>query len=211
MVVELWATCVTMAATGEELQKLGKPPIYSGKEDEWNEWNLAMKSNVSLLYTQVPASPEGAEDPREGGLEDDRTRVALAEEGATAAAKLFHVLVMNVRGPELAAIRGIADVHGALAWRALIARHAPNTAPRAQSFTSAVLNVKCFPSELEACEIALDEWQENVRKWASVSGERFNSPTKKALSVRAPLQMQNLYTFKAMAAVTLQFLQRYAQ
>ena len=28
---------MTMAATDEDLQKLGKPPIYSGKEDEWSE------------------------------------------------------------------------------------------------------------------------------------------------------------------------------
>ena len=36
--------------------------------------------------------------------------------------KLFHVLLINVRGPALAVIRGIADVRGALAWRALIMR-----------------------------------------------------------------------------------------
>ena len=95
-------------------------------------------------------------------------------------------------------------MNGALAWRALITRYAPNTAPRVQSLMSAILNVKTFPSELTAYEIALDEWQENIRKWGSISGERFNVSMKKALfpdkalsSVRVP-QMQNLETFAAM-------------
>ena len=75
--------------------------------------------------------------------------------------------------------------------------------------------MKTFASELTANEIALDEWQENIREWES---SRFNVSMKKALfldharsSVRVPLQMQNLDTFAAMAAVSLQFLQHDAQ
>ena len=88
---------------------------------------------------------------------------------------------MNVRGPALAVIRGITEMNGALAWRALITRCAPNTAPRGQSLMSEILNVKPFPSELMAYEIALDEWQENIRKWESISGDRFNVSMKKAI------------------------------
>ena len=124
-------------------------------------------------------------------------RATLTEGGVTAAKKLFHVLVMNVRGPALAVIRGITDMNGALAWRALITRYAPNTAPRVQSLMSAILNAKTFPSELTAYQIALDEWQENIRKWKSISGDRFNVSMKNALfldksptNVRVPLQMQ---------------------
>ena len=208
-----------MAVTDEDLQKLGKPPIYSGKEDEWNEWSFVMKSYVSLLSTHVPALLTGAENPAASpDMSIATIRATLTEDGVTAAKKLFHVLVMNVRGPALAVIRGITDMNGALAWRALITRYAPNTAPRVQSLMSAILNAKTFPSELTAYEIALDEWQENIRKWESISGDRFNVSMKKALfldkapmNVRVPLQMQNLATFEAMTAVTLQFLQHNAQ
>ena len=44
-----------MAATDDELQKLGKPPIYSGKEDEWNEWSFVMRSYVSVLPVHIAA------------------------------------------------------------------------------------------------------------------------------------------------------------
>ena len=84
---------------------------------------------------------------------------------------------------------------------------------------SAILNVKPFPSELTAYEIALDEWQENIRKWESILGDHFNVSMKKAIfidkapsTVRIPLQIQSLDTFEAMmTAVTLHFLQHIAQ
>ena len=170
------------------------------------------------LAAQIPALLAGAEDATSPDMSVARTRTTLTEEGVTAAKKLFHVSVMNVRGAALAVIRRIPDMNGAFAWRALIKRNAPNTAPRVQSLMSAILNVKTFPSELTACEIALDDWQENIRKWESIPGDHFNVSMKKAIfldkepsSVRVPLQMQNLDTFDAMTAVTLQFLQHNAQ
>ena len=70
--------------------------IFSGKEDEWSEWSFVTKSNVSLLSTHVPAL-----------LTSDTATSQDASMTATAAKKFFHVLVMNVRVPALAMIRGI--------------------------------------------------------------------------------------------------------
>ena len=163
-----------MAATDDELQKLGKPPIYSGEVDEWNEWSFVMRNYVSLVSVHVPALLAGAENATSPDKSMTRIRATLTDGGFAATKKLFHVLVMNVRGPALAVIRGIADMNGALAWRALLTRYAPNTAPRVQCLMSATLNVRTFPSELTGHEIALDGWQENIRKWESISGDRCN-------------------------------------
>ena len=79
-------------------EKLGKPPISSGKEDEWSEWSFVMKSYASLLSAHVPALLTGAEN---AAMSPDMSiaaiRATLAENGLTAAKKLFHVLVMSVR------------------------------------------------------------------------------------------------------------------
>ena len=124
-----------------------------------------MKSNASLLSAHVPALMTGAENPATSpDMSISAIRATLAEDGETAAKKLFHVIVVNVKGPALAVIRGITDMNGALAWRALITRYAPNAAPRVQSLMSANLNAKTSPSGLTAYETALDEWQENIRK-----------------------------------------------
>ena len=138
-----------MAVTDEDLQKLGKPPIYSGKEDEWNEWSFVMKSYVSLLSTHVPALLTGAENPAASpDMSIATIRATLTEDGVTAAKKLFHVLVMNVRGPALAVIRGITDMNGALAWRALITRYAPKHS--AESTESHERNPQCKDFSLRA-------------------------------------------------------------
>ena len=85
-----------------------------------------MKSYVSLLSAHVPALLTGAENPATSpDMSIAAIRATLAEDGVTAAQKLFHVLVMNVRGPALALIR-----------------YAPNTAPRAQSLMSAIFQCK---------------------------------------------------------------------
>ena len=108
-------------------------------------------------------------------------RLVYTEDSATAAKKLFHVLVMNVGGSAFAVIRGNIDMNKASAWRALITRYAPNAAPRIQSLMSAIINVKTFPSELTAYEGALDERQENIRQWELISGDRFDESMMKAL------------------------------
>ena len=133
-----------MAATDDELQKLGKPPIYSGEEDDWGEWRFVMNSYVSLLSVHVPALLVGAEDTTSLDMSMTRIRITFTKDGVTVAKKHYHVLVMNVGGPALAVIRGITDMNGALAWRALITRYAPNTAPRVRSLMRAVFNVKTF-------------------------------------------------------------------
>ena len=72
--------------------------------------------------------------------------------------------------------------------------------------------MKTFVSELTAYEIVLDERQENIHKWESISGDCFNASMKEAIlldkapsSVRVPLQMQSLGIFETKIAVTLQF------
>ena len=89
---------VLVAATDDELQKLGRPPIYSGTEDEWNEWSFVMRKYVSLLSAHIPALRAGAEDTASPDMSMARIKDALADDGIATSQKLFHVLVMNVRG-----------------------------------------------------------------------------------------------------------------
>ena len=57
----------------------------------------------------------GSEDVTRKDMSMTRIRATLADCVVTAK-KLFHVLVMNVRGPALTVIRRITDMNGALAW-----------------------------------------------------------------------------------------------
>ena len=63
------------------------------------------------------------------------------------------------------------------------------------------------PSELTACEIALEEWQENIRKWESIAGDCFN-PSMKIHYRRCE---SHFMCRMWMTAVTVPFLQHNAQ
>ena len=115
---------------------------------------------------------------------------------------------MNVRGPALTVIWEIISLNEALAWRALIIRYAPNLKSRIQSLMNEIINVRTFSSELTEFEIAMDEWQKNIRKWGTISGDLFNELMKKIiflekapLSVRISRQIHSPDTFESMTAV----------
>ena len=182
-----------MAAIDDKLQKLDRPPIYDGKKDEWNEWSFVMSCYLSLLSPHIAALVAEAEDPTNPDMSMSRIKTILTD-GVAAAQKLFHVLVMNVRGPALTVIKGSTDMNGALAWRALVKRYAPNTKPQIQSLMNEIINVRTFPSELTEYEIALDEWQKNIRKWETISGDLLNESMKKTIFLdKAPLSVRILF------------------
>ena len=78
---------------------------------------------------QVASLLIGAEDLRIPDMSMSRIKTTLTN-GIEGARKLFHVLVMRVRGPALKVIRGITDMNGAMAWRALVKRYASSIALR---------------------------------------------------------------------------------
>ena len=90
-------------------------------------------------------------------------------------------------------LRGNLQQNGALAWRALLKRYKPNTAPRIQSLMSSILSWPQFPSDLTTYETKLADWEETIRKWEVISGDVFNESMKKALYVdQAPATVKML-------------------
>ena len=108
-----------------------------------------MRSYMSLLSVHVPALLAGAEDATSPDMSMTRIRATLTDDGVAAAQKLFRVLVMNVRGPAPAVIRGVTDMNGALAWRALITRYI-HTEHSAESTKSHERNPQCEALSLRA-------------------------------------------------------------
>ena len=137
-----------MAATDEDLQKLGKPPICSDKKDEWSEWSVVTESYVSLLSAHIPALLVGSEDTTSPDMSMTRISATLIEECVTAAKKVFHVLVMNGRGPVLAVITGITGMNGAMAWRAF--DHEIRAEQSSESTKSHERNPECEDFSLRA-------------------------------------------------------------
>ena len=158
-----------------------------------------MRPYMVVQADEIAALIEAAESQDEVNLDMAAIEGALGAGGRQAARKMFHMLVMTVKGPALGVLRGNLQQNGALAWRALVKRYEPNTAPRIQSLMSNILNWPQFPSDLTSYETKLADWEETIRKWEVIAGDVFNEPMKKALCVdKAPatvnmlLQVQTL-------------------
>ena len=134
---------------------------------------------MSLLSTHVPASLTGAEDiATSPDMSVTRIRGTLTEDGATILPRLGDEREGTSVGSRQRNQRhersvGMASVDHVI--------RSKNSAVSAKSHERNPQNVKTFLSELTACEIALDESQENIRKWESTSGDRFNVSMKKVV------------------------------
>ena len=152
-----------MAATDDELQKLGKPPIYSGKEDEWNEWSFVMRSYMSLLSVHVPALLASAEDATSPNMSMAKIRTTLTDDGVAAAQKTLPRL--GVERERTSSGSDQRDHRYERSTGMTGVDHEIRTEYTAESTKSHERNPQCEALSLRAhgYEIALDEWQENIR------------------------------------------------
>ncbi|CAK0797450.1 unnamed protein product [Prorocentrum cordatum] len=117
--------------------------------------------------------------------------------GVAATKRMLFALVMAVKGSAQMLIRSVEDQNGALAWRARIKRCEFATTMRAQSITTAILNVKNFLSDLAGFEQCHSDWERDIRRYETASGEVLNAGVKKRIylqkapnHIRTILQMQ---------------------
>ena len=139
-----------MAGAGDDdnVLRLARPPNFSGMEADWTEWSFVMRSYLAMQSNEMGALIEAAEAQVQPLISMQQIEATLGDAGKAAAKKMFHMLVMTVRGPALGLLRGNMAQNGAEAWRALVKRYEPNTAPRIQSLMTTVLNWPQFPSDL---------------------------------------------------------------
>ena len=153
-----------MAVNDEDVLRLSRPPSFTGKEEDWTEWSFVMRSYLTVQADEMAALIEAAEATAEPDVSMAAIERTLGAGGRQAARKMFHMLVMTVKGPALGVLRGNLQQNGALAWRALVKRYEPNTAPRIQSLMSSILSWPQFPADLVTYETKLAEWEETIRK-----------------------------------------------
>jgi len=199
------------------IKTLGRPPVFGGEEETWEEWSFVMKAYLCLLAPDAPTLIEVSEDKNQIQLNSDisvaRIQVIMGDTGVTASRKIYYALVLGVKGPALTAIRGVEQYNGAMAWRTLVKRYAPSTSQQSQSLLHSILNAKQLKSTMVDYESGLAEWEELMRRYERASGEVVQESLKKTIflsiapsSCKTQLAMQNLATFDDMKGATLQYL-----
>jgi hypothetical protein len=112
----------------DDWKTLGRPPTFSGHEDDWTEWSFVFRSYASVLAPEAQALVDAAEENGQAVLSMEMIDQRLGAGGLAASRKIFYALVMSAKGPALAVVRSAPMHNGAEARRLLYARFEPNTA-----------------------------------------------------------------------------------
>ncbi|CAK0853161.1 unnamed protein product [Prorocentrum cordatum] len=102
-----------MVVNDEDILRLAKPPSVSGR-GHWAEWSFVLRSCMMVQADDVATLIEAAEATAEPDLSMTTIERALGARGNLTAKKIFHMLVMTVKGPGLGILRGNSQQDGHL-------------------------------------------------------------------------------------------------
>ena len=149
-----------------DLLKLGKPPIFSGEEDEWAEWSFTTKAYLALHGDRIAAGLRISE-----GSPDQLDNDVLPDEAARMSRKVFYILTLLTKGQPHALLRQIADASGYEAWRQLTRRYDSKLEGRQHVLLSRALKPDSFPSAALGWEDAHLAWKRDLMRWQAIRGE----------------------------------------
>ena len=181
-----------------ELLRLGRPPHFEGREEEWTDWTFQAKAFLSLVGDSVGQDLENA-----ALLTVPVNMADMTETRQTHSRKVFYMLTMLLKGPPLSLLRQVPDSNGYDAWRQLHRRYDSNQAGRQHAMLGMILRPKPFPANALAWEDALAEWKRLIERWQTLSGESLPQSVKLTVllenappAIKSQLTLQN-YTSAA--------------
>ena len=156
---------------------------FSGKEEDFPEWEVKMKSITSLIGIDAEMAVAVAEPTEEVVMLD-----ALPDDTCRNKAKaLYHMLIHSCGGKALTIILTCEEGNGLLAWRKLKIEYKPEVAPRHNAMLVALLTPH-FVLDRPLTE-QITEWKRNIDEYCKASGKPFDGSTKIAvLTQHAPAE-----------------------
>ena len=117
------ATLVTDVAMRMcDLKGVARPPQFSGKDLDWEEFRFRLESLAALLQLQEPM--------RRAAQASETDLVSLSDAWIPGAALLFNLLVQCCQGRALVILRMIRNSNGFLAWKRLVEEYEPTSTTR---------------------------------------------------------------------------------
>ena len=147
---------------------LGKPPVFSGREEHSYVWTKKVENYVSGVFPNVRGALAFA-----GESQDVVTAATVAlgvpelgiEKSAEIDGQLFVVLSAVTEGESFDIVMSAGGDHGFESWRKLHGRWNPYTAGRARSLLREILS----PTQVELPELmgAIEKMEDLVRRYCS--------------------------------------------
>ena len=158
---------------------LGKPPVLSGAEEEYNDWAYIMKSYLSCIaqeYTEILGAVEALDE--KGSLEQLLVST-YSTDHKRLSTSLHHILTMTTKGKALRVVQQADPGNGYLAWWRLRTEMVPQVRSRLLGVLQTLLSVR-FESK-DRLLVELNEWERNVILFEQQSGEEISGNIKRAV------------------------------
>lgn len=174
-----------MDAAPDGLRHLPRPPVFSGRDDEWPDWSFTARAYMSMISDDVAALLDRVESVTVP------TTLSMCEQSfpncLPYVRQLDYQLAMFSRGPALAVLKTVEKNNGIEAWRRLYQRCEPDDGARVQNMMNRILNPGTFPDTPQGFETALLAWELLTEKWESSTNSMLSEQVKiSVLVARAP-------------------------
>eukprot|EP00971_Amphidinium_carterae_P347984 6490256-Amphidinium_carterae.1 len=147
-------------------------PKFSGKEDEFLEWEIKVLSMCGLLGLDVQMK-----EATKVGI-DEITMANMDQDAQDQSKALFAMLLQAVQGRALTILMSGEDQNGFQGWRALTAAYKPAIASRHNALLVAVMTPR-FSSEKLFSE-QLTEWKQLIQEYRKATGKELDDGVKAA-------------------------------
>ena len=102
---------------------LGKPPVFRGEEEIWQEWHFKFRTYIMCSGDRYPYLVRAVEDPAQGTMDT----TLWGEEQIQVSRHLYLILVMLTEDAALRIVQAVHDSNGAEALRLMYRRYNPLT------------------------------------------------------------------------------------
>jgi hypothetical protein len=150
---------------------------FDGKVSSWDEWSFSFKRHVKQMSGTAYTAMSQTEIQDQPVLEVDNT-----EEQQRLSADLYDLLCQMISGEALSVVRSVVDCEGFRAWQVLAKKYQPKTIATHVQLMCEIASAKKIVF-MKDVEVAVNHWEEKVRKLASRWNEKLSDSMKMALFV----------------------------
>ena len=107
--------------TKVDTRTLGKPHMFTGEEQKWQDWKTVVSAYCSVVDQQMGVVMEAIAT----GASTNLSNIGLIASETMMSSQLFYILVMIMRGQPLTMVTNVGTSEGFLAWEKLIEFYEP--------------------------------------------------------------------------------------
>jgi hypothetical protein len=107
--------------TKVDTRTLGKPDMFTGEEQKWQDWKTVVSAYCSVVDSQMGVIMDSIAT----GASTNLANIGLTSSETMMSAQLFYILVMITRGQPLTMVTNMGTSEGFLAWEKLIESYEP--------------------------------------------------------------------------------------